>query len=27
LIAYIDDAHACGDTKALAILERRVRTD
>jgi hypothetical protein len=24
LIAYIDDAHAAGDTKALRILDRRV---
>lgn len=27
LIAYIDDAHACGDTDALAILERRAASD
>jgi hypothetical protein len=27
LIAYIDDARALGDAKALAILERRARTD
>jgi hypothetical protein len=25
LIAYIDDAHASGDTNALKILDRRVR--
>lgn len=27
LIAFIDDAHACGDAKALAILERRSRVE
>lgn len=27
LIAYIDDAHACGDAKALTILQRRTRAD
>jgi hypothetical protein len=27
LIAFIDDAHACGDANALAILERRAKVD
>ena len=27
LIAYIDDAHAAGDTQALKILERRAKPD
>ena len=27
LIAYIDDAHASGDTKALEILDRRAKAD
>jgi hypothetical protein len=27
LIAYIDDAHAAGDTEALRILYRREKTD
>jgi hypothetical protein len=27
LIAFIDDAHANGDTKTLAILERRRKSD
>jgi hypothetical protein len=27
LIAFIDDAHACGDERALAILERRTKAD
>src|SRR5271169_38553 len=27
LIAYIDDAHASGDAKALAILERRAKAE
>jgi hypothetical protein len=27
LIAYIDDAHAAGDTQALKILERHARPD
>lgn len=27
LIAYIDDAHACGDAKSLAILQRRAGAD
>jgi len=25
LIAYIDDAHARGDTKALQLLDHRIR--
>ena len=27
LIAYVDDAHASGDAKALAILERRTKAE
>lgn len=27
LIAFVDDAHASGDAKALAILERRAKAD
>jgi hypothetical protein len=27
LIAYIDDAHAAGDTEALKILYRRAKAD
>ena len=27
LIAFVDDAHARGDARALAILERRARVD
>jgi hypothetical protein len=27
LIAYIDDAHAAGDTGALQILDRRAKAD
>jgi hypothetical protein len=27
LIAYIDDAHAAGDTEALKILDRRAKPD
>ena len=27
LIAFVDDAHACGDAKVLAILERRANAD
>ena len=27
LVAFIDDAHARGDAKALAILERRAKAD
>ena len=27
LIAYVDDAHASGDAKALAILERRAKAE
>jgi len=27
LIAFVDDAHATGDTKALAVLRHRARTD
>jgi hypothetical protein len=27
LIAYVDDAHAAGDTQALAILNRRAKGD
>ena len=27
LIAYIDDAHASGNAKALAVLERRARVE
>ena len=27
LIAYVDDAHAAGDTRALKILDRRATAD
>jgi len=27
IAAFIDDAHACGDTKTLAILERRAKAE
>jgi hypothetical protein len=27
LIAFIDDAHACGDARVLSILERRANAD
>jgi hypothetical protein len=27
LIAYVDDAHAAGDTQALKILDRRAMAD
>ena len=27
LIAYVDDAHASGDAKALALLERRAKAE
>jgi len=27
LIAFIDDAHACGDAKVLSTLERRAKVD
>ena len=27
LIAFIDDAHACGDARVLAILERRAKVE
>ena len=27
LIAFVDDAHACGDARVLSILERRANAD